>query len=203
MLEVCVPKCHFLGTGFSPKNSGNSSVPSIWEHPSSHLVSGWETFRNSRTCSELQLIILFSVLSRLPSLLSTCIGQSRICLYPRFFLDFPEQRDQKEVVLSWSWQFGNCPPGSPGLILFKKSSGTQTSTICRCGYQDRKNVYQNVALMGWCLNSFLRLLTSRKAIQTPTNGRGYFHSLLLGIYSLIKSWHLKERKYSGAHSVYL
>ena len=33
-IEVCVPKCHFPGTGFFPKNSGNFPVPTNWEHPS-------------------------------------------------------------------------------------------------------------------------------------------------------------------------
>ena len=32
-LEVCVPECHFPGTGFFPEKSGKFPVPSIWEHP--------------------------------------------------------------------------------------------------------------------------------------------------------------------------
>ena len=32
-LEVCVPKCHFPGTGFSQEKSGKFPVPSIREHP--------------------------------------------------------------------------------------------------------------------------------------------------------------------------
>ena len=32
-LEVCVPECHFPGTGFFPKKSGKFPVPSIREHP--------------------------------------------------------------------------------------------------------------------------------------------------------------------------
>ena len=32
-LEVCVPECHFPGTGFFQKKSGKFSAPSIWEQP--------------------------------------------------------------------------------------------------------------------------------------------------------------------------
>ena len=44
-IEVCVPKCHFPGTRFFPKNSGKFPVPSIWEHPLSgpNLVPAFGT----------------------------------------------------------------------------------------------------------------------------------------------------------------
>ena len=32
-IEVCVPECHFTGTGYFPKKSGKFPVPSIREHP--------------------------------------------------------------------------------------------------------------------------------------------------------------------------
>ena len=32
-IEVCVPKCHFPGTGYFPKKFGKFPVPSIREHP--------------------------------------------------------------------------------------------------------------------------------------------------------------------------
>ena len=32
-LEVCVPECHFLGTGFFPQKSEKFPIPSIQEHP--------------------------------------------------------------------------------------------------------------------------------------------------------------------------
>ena len=50
-------------------------------------------------------------------------------LFPGFFLDFHEPRDHKEVVLSRTCQFGNCPPVSSCLVSFKTSSETQTSKL--------------------------------------------------------------------------
>ena len=71
-LEVCIPECHFLGTGFFPKNLGNFlsrafgnilfPVPTQYQHSglaSSHLVVGQETFQST---SKLKLIILISAL---------------------------------------------------------------------------------------------------------------------------------------------
>ena len=40
-LEVCVPECDFLGTGFFPYRSRKSSIPSIWEHPLPAPNSVW------------------------------------------------------------------------------------------------------------------------------------------------------------------
>ena len=45
-LEVCVPECHFPGTGFFPVKSGKFPVPSIQEHPlpgpvSTFVVPSW------------------------------------------------------------------------------------------------------------------------------------------------------------------
>ena len=45
--------------------------------------------------------------------------------HAKFFPNFPEQRDHKEVVLSRSRQFRNCLPVSSCLVPFQ----TQTSTI--------------------------------------------------------------------------
>ena len=50
-------------------------------------------------------------------------------IFPRFFPDFPEQRDQKKSSFSRCCQFGKCPPVSSRLVSFKTSLGTQTSTI--------------------------------------------------------------------------
>ena len=49
------------------------------------------------------------------------------CVFPGFFLDFPEQWDQKKGVFSRSRQFGKCPPVASCLVSFKTSSGPQTS----------------------------------------------------------------------------
>ena len=47
-----------------------------------------------------------------------------------FLLDFPEQWDQKKVVLSRSRQFGNCPPVLSCLVSLKNKLGnTQTSRL--------------------------------------------------------------------------
>ena len=32
-IEVCVPECQLPGTGYFPKKSGKSPIPSIREHP--------------------------------------------------------------------------------------------------------------------------------------------------------------------------
>ena len=47
---------------------------------------------------------------------------------PVYFPDFFEQRDHKELVLSRSLQFGNCPLVSSCLVLFKTSSRMQNSS---------------------------------------------------------------------------
>ena len=104
-LEVCVPECHFPGTRFFPKNPGN--------------FQSW-AFRTSSSRSQLSTCIrnwLLPILfqagkhSGIPERFRIKINNP----------DFPEQRDHKEVVLSRSRQFGNCPPVTSNFVFFKWS----------------------------------------------------------------------------------
>ena len=110
----------FPRTGFFPEKSGKFPVPGIREHPlpgpDSVPVFGTGFFPS---CFRSGNIWEF------PNAIWIKINN---CLFPGFLPDFPEQRDHKEVVLSQSHHFRNCPPVLSCLVSFKMSSGMQTST---------------------------------------------------------------------------
>ena len=130
IIEVCVPECHFPGTGLiftgkiweisCPKDLGTSSSryrlsPAIWDWPFPVPSQSWKWNRNSR--------IWFQDHSRIFRVVEWYgVVPSR----PEFFPDFLEQRDQKTVVLSWYHQFGMWPAVSS--CSKKISSGMQTTS---------------------------------------------------------------------------
>ena len=151
-LEVCVPECHFPGTGIFPKNlwnfppqhSGTSSSRSqhstgIWDWLFPGLfeigVQSWipEHFKNENYYKGF-LGKVGTFMSRV-WLVSKCVDQGDIemiwlyksqmlpRLFPWFSLTTGPETSSLDIVLS----FGKWPPVSSCLVS-KKSSVTQTST---------------------------------------------------------------------------
>ena len=124
------------GTWFFPEKSGKFPVPSIWKHPLPGTISVPTLFEKKmvsvgivfkKNCRKflVQYWISRKVLDFSSSQDHSRISRMVLCspvpslIFPKFFLDFLEQRDQKTVVLFQYSQFGKWPPVSSCLVLKK------------------------------------------------------------------------------------